>query len=274
MTRAPVISISHGGGPLPILGDEGHEQIVKSLRTRIPELLKLGTPEAPRAIVLITAHWSERNPTISNAKKHPLLYDYYGFPPESYDLKYDADGSPEIAEKVAEAMKGVGLKPVMDDERGWDHGVFVPMLLINPAANVPIVQVSVLNSESPTGHYKMGRALSDLRDSNIAIIGSGFASFHNLRLMFSGITSDPGFQNRNEAWSKAVSDAVLEEYVEEREKKINAWRDWPAAYEMHPRGGAEHFLPLIVCAGAAGKGSGLSYTDKYMGLDMYSYYWA
>ncbi|KAL9093036.1 MAG: hypothetical protein Q9165_004174 [Trypethelium subeluteriae] len=274
MPRAPVVSISHGGGPLPILGDKGHEQIVKSLRTRFPELLKLGTPEAPRAIVLVTAHWSERNPTISNAKKHRLLYDYYGFPPESYELKYDADGSPDIAKEVAEAMKGIGLKPVMDTERGWDHGVFVPMLLINPAANVPIVQVSVLASESPADHWKMGRALSALRDSNIAIIGSGFASFHNLRLMFSGITADPEFRERNEAWSKAVTDAVLEEHVEEREKKIKSWRDWPAAYEMHPRGGAEHFLPLIVCAGAAGEGSGLSYTDKYMGLDMHSYYWA
>ena len=120
MTRAPVISLSHGGGPLPVLGDPEHDAIVKSLKTRVPKLLKLGTPEAPRAIVLVTAHWSEQKPTISNAKKHKLLYDYYGFPRESYELKYDADGSPEIAREVARALEGVGLQPEMDDERGRD----------------------------------------------------------------------------------------------------------------------------------------------------------
>ena len=118
MTRAPVICISHGGGPFPILGDPGHAALVNSLRTRVPDLLQLGTPEAPRALILITAHWSERRPTISNARKHRLLYDYYGFPPESYEVKYDADGSPEIANEVASAMKEVGLEPAMDEERG------------------------------------------------------------------------------------------------------------------------------------------------------------
>ena len=118
MTRAPVISISHGGGPLPILGDPRHDEIVESLRTKVPAMLKLGTPEAPRAIVVLTAHWSERNPTISNARKHGLLYDYFGFPPEAYELKYDADGSPEIAEEVAEAMRSVGLAPQMNEDRG------------------------------------------------------------------------------------------------------------------------------------------------------------
>jgi hypothetical protein len=118
MTRAPVICISHGGGPLPVLGDPMHKDIVKSLQTRVPELLKLGTPGAPRAIVLVTAHWSERNPTISSGSKHSLFYDYYGFPPESYKLKYDAPGSPEVAKEVAAALKEVGLKPELDETRG------------------------------------------------------------------------------------------------------------------------------------------------------------
>ncbi|KAI9698285.1 MAG: hypothetical protein M1820_007555 [Bogoriella megaspora] len=118
MTRAPVISISHGGGPMPVLGDPDHEDIVESLQTRVPKLLKLGTEEAPRAIVLITAHWSERNPTISSAQKHSLLYDYGGFPPESYKLRYDAEGSPDVALEVADAMRKVGLKPKLDGNRG------------------------------------------------------------------------------------------------------------------------------------------------------------
>ncbi|OCL12537.1 LigB subunit of an aromatic-ring-opening dioxygenase LigAB, partial [Glonium stellatum] len=211
MTLAPVICVSHGGGPLPVLGDPMHKEIVKSLQTRVPALLKLGTPEAPRAIVLVTAHWSERNPTISSAAKHELLYDYYGFPPESYKLRYDAPGSPEVAREVAAALKGVGLEPKLDETRGWDHGVFIPLLLINPAANIPIVQLSVLRSESPGAHFAIGRALHSLRASNVAILGSGFASFHNLRLMFGGAGSDPAFRARNAAWSEAVGEAVVEE---------------------------------------------------------------
>lgn len=124
MTRAAAIAISHGGGPLPLLGDPSHEHIVESLRHRVPQLLRLGTPEAPRAIVLVTAHWSERHPTVSNGAKHRLLYDYYGFPPETYKLKYDAPGSPEVAQEVVEVLQAAGLKPATDDERGT---TIVPM---------------------------------------------------------------------------------------------------------------------------------------------------
>lgn len=151
--------------------------------------------------------------------------------------------------------------------------MFVPMLLINPTGSIPIVQLSVLDSESPSSHIKMGRALLKLRDSNIAIIGSGFASFHNLRHMFSGATHSPAFKKRNDEWSKAVLDAVMEEDAEVRGKRFEQWRDWPNAYESHPRGGAEHFLPLIVCAGAAGDGQAKSYKDTMVGLDIFSYYW-
>jgi aromatic ring-opening dioxygenase catalytic subunit (LigB family) len=148
------------------------------------------------------------------------------------------------------------------------------MLLIHPAADIPIIQLSVLSSEDPSTHYKMGEALSKLRDSNVAIIGSGFASFHNLRIMFSGGAEDKSFRTRNAAWNKAITEAVTQESSEERAKKLETWRQFPGAYEMHPRGGAEHFLPLIVCAGAGGDEVAGKYTDKFMGLDMYSYYWS
>ena len=126
---------------------------------------------------------------------------------------------------------------------GWDHGVFVPMLLINPKADVPIVQMSVLDSEDPAEHYKMGQALQALRESNVAIIASGFASFHNIRLMFSGVSKQPDFRARNDAWSLAVMDGIKNSEPESRRKKLETWRDWPNAYEMHPKRGAEHFLP-------------------------------
>lgn len=154
---------------------------------------------------------------------------------------------------------------------GWDHGVFVPMTLINPAANVPIVQLSVLSSEDPSQHYLMGRALHELRSQNIAIIGSGFASCHNIRNLLSGSSKD--FVSRNVEWSHAVSQAVKTNDDASREKQMRGWRDWPNSYLMHPRGGAEHFLPLIVAAGAGGNESAKEYADEFMGLQMWSYYW-
>jgi len=274
MLRGAVIALSHGGGPLPVLGDPASAALANSLRTRVPSILRLDCAEQrPRAIVLVTAHWSRPVPTISSAASHKLYYDYGGFPPESYKLKYPAPGSPDVAERVAELMRGEGLAPELDPERGWDHGVFVPMLLVRPEADIPVVQVSVLSSEDPADHLAMGRALRKLRDENVAIVGSGFASFHNLRFMFGGATEQPGFKAKNDEWSRAVTEAAVTKDAKERGHKFEAWRGWPSAYVSHPRGGAEHFLPLVVCAGAAGDEVGKWYTDEYVGLDIYSYYW-
>ncbi|KAH7128823.1 Extradiol ring-cleavage dioxygenase, class III enzyme, subunit B [Dendryphion nanum] len=274
MTRlAPVISISHGGGPMPVLGDPSQAEIAKSLRTRVPKILKLGTPEQPRAIILVTAHWSTDVVTISSGAKHELLYDYYGFPPEAYQLKYDAPGSPEVADLIEGKLKEAGILCKKDSKRGWDHGVFIPLTLIHPAATIPIIQVSVLASESPAAHFALGRALAPLRAQNIAIVGSGFASLHNLNAMFSGTTRTQKFKALNEAWSRQVAEAVENVGVEARGKAFDGWRGWEGAYDMHPRGGAEHFLPLVVCAGAAGEQGARSYSDGMMGLKMWSYYW-
>lgn len=118
MTKGAVISFAHGGGPMPVLDDPMHKEIIYSLKNRVPKILRLGTPKAPRAIVLVTAHWSEQVPTISNADKHKLYYDYGGFPPETYKLKYDAPGSPAVAKEVFDTLQKAGLKPDTDGERG------------------------------------------------------------------------------------------------------------------------------------------------------------
>jgi aromatic ring-opening dioxygenase catalytic subunit (LigB family) len=147
------------------------------------------------------------------------------------------------------------------------------MKLIDPSATLPIVQLSVLATESAAESYAIGRALSTLRAQNIAIIGSGFATFHNLRLMFSGMAQTPQFKKQNIEWSDAVTDAAMTDDDKEREAKFEHWRNWPNAYTMHPKGGAEHFLPLIVCAGAGGTTKGKKYADDYQGNEMWSYYW-
>lgn len=272
-TRASVVMACHGGGPMPVLGDPGHKELIQSMRSHIPKILRLGTPAAPRAIVVVTAHWSASQPTISNAESHSLLYDYGGFPKEAYALKYPAPGSPQVADEVAAVLREAGFEPKMDGKRGWDHGVFIPMLLINPQADIPIVQLSVLNSASPAEHFRMGQALGKLRDSNVAILGSGMPTMHNLPAMFSAQAGDGGFRKRNKEWSDRLNAAVSIEKSEERGKALEGWRDWIGSKEAHPVGGEEHFLPLIVCAGAGGDGKGGAFSNHLMGFDHWSYYW-
>ncbi|KAH6711386.1 Extradiol ring-cleavage dioxygenase, class III enzyme, subunit B [Leptodontidium sp. MPI-SDFR-AT-0119] len=274
MTRAPVIAVCHGGGPLPALGDPSQAELIKSISERVPKILGLGTPKAPRAIILVTAHWSERVPTISNSETHSLYYDYIGMPEEAYRLKYGAPGSPQVAVEVYDVLAKAGFTPRADAKRGWDHGVFVPMMLINPKADVPIVQLSILASASPSQHFAMGRALSSLRDSGIAIIGSGMPSFHNLRILFSSAINDDGVKARNKEWSNRLLRTVQTWDSEERGKKFDSWRDWIGSKEAHPVGGVEHFLPLVVCAGAGGDGKAEFFVDNIMSTKQYSYYWA
>lgn len=268
---------------MPLLGDPAHAAVTSSLRTRIPHILRLRTPDRPRAIVLVTAHWTTPRPTISSGSSPSLLYDYYGFPPEAYQLKYPAPGDPGLAAQVAAAMKAQGLSPVLDDTRPWDHGVYVPLKIAIPEADMPIVQVSVLESEDPAEHYKMGRALATLREQNVAIIGSGFASIHNLGVMGALRGNGGGalsqafleFKGKMDEWHAALTSAVGEEDGEKRGEAIGRWRDMPHADVMHPPRGGEHFMPLIVCAGAAGEADGRAkmYVDEFLDLDIYTYYW-
>ncbi|MCJ1437272.1 hypothetical protein MMC27_006658 [Xylographa pallens] len=273
MARAPVICVTHGGGPMPILNDPSQKDITLSLSTQVPRILKLGAPEAPKAIVLITAHWETELVTISNGSKPDLYYDYGGFPAETYKLIYNAPGSPKVANAVAEALKTAGLKSVMDSKRGWDHGVFIPLLLINPAADVPIVQVSVLRSQSPSDLFAMGRALAPLREQNIAIIGSGSASFHHVSSYFNGRVNTPSFQRMQKQWGTTLEQTIGMPQADQREESLLAWKQWEGSAQIHPRGAAEHFSPLVVCAGAAGDGVAKGWDDLMMGVPMRTFYW-
>jgi aromatic ring-opening dioxygenase catalytic subunit (LigB family) len=175
-------------------------------------------------------------------------------------------------------MRREGLEGVrLDPERGWDHGVFVPLKLVMPEADIPIVQVSVLASEDPEKHLRMGRALASLRTRNIAIVGSGFASFHNLRIMMSLRYADPAayadVRSTSRDWNDALNHA-LEGEGEKRWEGLKGWRKLPGADTMHPPRGGEHFMPLIVCTGAAGEEEVTrKYKDEFMGFDIFTYYW-
>lgn len=141
------------------------------------------------------------------------------------------------------------------------------------------MQLSVLESEDHAAHLRMGRALATLRDRNIAIIGSGFASFHNLKLIFQLMSPpDPATQQalvgKTKAWNAALTEAVTGTGArEDREAKLLKWREFPSANDMHPQGGADHFMPLLVCVGAGGEEKGNGYVDEFYVVDAWSFYW-
>lgn len=158
-------------------------------------------------------------------------------------------------------------------QKAWDHGVFIPLLLIAPEAKIPVVQVSVLRSNSPAQHYAMGQALAPLRERGIAIIGSGMPTFHNLQLMFSGLGATPSYAALNREWSHRLTETMKIPDSEERGKKLESWREWVGAEDAHPESGQEHFLPLVVCAGAGGNEPGKGWKDDVMGSPQWTYYW-
>ena len=156
---------------------------------------------------------------------------------------------------------------------GWDHGIFVPLKLISPPTSIPLIQLSVLSSQSAKDLFALGRALFPLRARGIAIIGSGSAGFHNLHLLFSGGAKDPVIQAKSKVWLKKLDETLSVEDVEERGRLLEGWKQWDGAELMHPRGATEHFSPLVVCAGAGGNGKVGGWRDKMMGLEMGNWYW-
>ena len=205
-------------------------------------------PTKPKAIVIISGHWEEAEVTI-NAAAHPsLLYDYYGFPKETYELKYDAPGSPELAEQVHELLAQAGIPSRFDKQRGLDHGVFVPLKLVYPAADIPIVQVSLVRGLDPAQHIELGRALAPLRKQGVLIVGSGM-SYHNL-----GKFGDPSALKGSVEFDDWLDDSIRESDVERRNQRLIEWEKAPSARAAHPT--EEHLIPLMVAAGAGGTDEG------------------
>lgn len=166
----PVLFIPHGGGPLPLLGDKGHQNLVLFLQQIAPSLGQ------PSAIVVISAHWEESNVTITSGENPSLVYDYYGFPDEAYRIQYPVPGSPSLANKIQKLLHQSGISARLDSRRGFDHGLFVPLKIMFPAAEIPCIQLSLVNSLDPATHIKIGKALAELRKDNVLVIGSGFSS--------------------------------------------------------------------------------------------------
>ena len=149
-----VLAVPHGGGPMPILGDPAHDPLITFLRT------VASTIGRPKAIVVVSAHWETTGPSITAAQAPGLIYDYGGFPPEAYELAYPAPGAPELAAEIGELLQAGGFDPMLRTDRGFDHGVFVPLLLMYPDAQIPVVQLSMLAGLDPIAHLQMGQSIA------------------------------------------------------------------------------------------------------------------
>ncbi len=264
MTRTPVLYLPHGGGPLPLLGDPSHAPLslfLEGIGKRLGD---------PAAILIISAHWEEKHPTLTSGGHPSLIYDYYGFPEESYRIKYPALGSPELSTRTAELLVSAGFECRENPERGFDHGMFVPLKLIFPNANIPCVQLSLNRHLNSQWHLQMGKALSSLRKENVLIIGSGL-SFHNMQAFNSA--SNPKLSAEFDLWlAETCTDPSLS--ISEREQRLVEWETAPQARFCHPR--EEHLLPLHVCYGAAQSESPIARTvfnDSLMGHRVSGFLW-
>jgi aromatic ring-opening dioxygenase catalytic subunit (LigB family) len=239
--QAKILYIPHGGGPLPLLGHEGHSHLVHFLSS-----ISLAEPEA---VVVISAHWERDIPVITSGRTPKLIYDYFGFPQEAYELTYPAKGHPDLAHEIVNIFSTAGIKARADENRGFDHGLFIPLSLLRPHADLPCIQISLTADLDPQAHLKMGEALAPLANRNLWILGSGF-SFHNMAFFRTPLPKQGDEENQAfQDWLlETCTDSVL--LPEERRERLLRWEFAPHARFCHPR--EEHLLPLMVCAGMAG----------------------
>jgi aromatic ring-opening dioxygenase catalytic subunit (LigB family) len=197
------------------------------------------------------------------APKPPMYYDYYGFPPAAYELRWPAATDLALVRQVRDLLGAAGFATSEDPERGWDHGTFVPLMVTYPEAEIPVVQLSLIASLDPAEHLRLGRALAPLRDDGVFLIGSGM-TFHNLRTF-----RDPRSHPIAETFDAWLRDTMTRPAAE-RDRGLVEWAQAPMARLAHPR--EEHLLPLHVIAGAGGDDPAtLAYHGTFMGLRMSAY---
>lgn len=261
---SPVLFIPHGAGPLPLLGDTSHQDMINFLENLAPTLGK------PSAIIIISAHWEETVVTITSGETPALLYDYRGFPAAAYQIQYPAPGDPVLAAKMHHWLQQGGIAAKLDNRRGFDHGLYVPLKIMFPDATIPCIQLSLLNNLSAAAHIAVGKALAELRQENVLIIGSGF-SFHNLKAFFSQTAHalDP----ENEAFEHWLIDTCTNPQLsaQERETRLVHWDQAPFARYCHPR--EEHLLPLHVCFGLSQANARLVFEGKVAGKKASAFLW-
>lgn len=255
--RLPALFLSHGAPTLPLDVTHPTHAFLKTLGAALP---------APRAILVVSAHWDTHLPTLT-ASAHPeTIHDFYGFPPELYAMRYPSPGSEELVMQTAGLLQRAALPVQADPQRGLDHGAWVPLLLMYPEARIPVVQLSLQTGAGAAHHLALGKALVPLRDAGVLVIGSGGAT-HNLREFFRPAPGqDESYVSRFSGWLKDTLEkgdqASLADYR----------RLAPDAVRAHPS--EEHFFPVLVAAGAAGKAERIHTAMSGASLSMDAYKFA
>ena len=262
MSKSSILFVPHGGGPLPLLGDKSHQEMISFLQ-EIPASIP-----TPSAIVIISAHWEAKEASITSGNNPELIYDYSGFPSETYEITYPAPGNPDLAKSIHSLLEDNHINAHLDEQRGFDHGMFVPLKLMYPEAQIPCVQISLVKGLDPKTHMQIGNALSSLKNEHILILGSGM-SYHNMQ----GFSNPTNIDEGNLAFEQWLNETCTnpELIEEEREKRLLNWSDAPSARYCHPR--EEHLIPLHVCYGMAQSKAKLVFDGKVMGKKTSAYLW-
>ncbi len=236
-TRTPVLFVSHGAPTLAVEEDDAH-RFLSGLGDRLGK---------PGAILMVSAHYEAPEPTVTTTDRPETIHDFGGFPRELYEIRYPAPGSPALADTVAALLREAGWPARTDPSRGLDHGAWVPLMLMYPDADVPVVQLSIDSRQGTEYHYRLGELLRPLRDQGVLIIGSGGVT-HNLRLFFGARPDDPP-SDRVRGFAEWVADRIA---ADRRDDLVRYRARGPDAAHNHPT--EEHFVPLLTALGASEPG--------------------
>lgn len=232
----PSLFLSHGAPTLPVI-DTPARAFLSQLGHRL---------ERPSAVLVASAHWETARPAVNAVERNDTIHDFYGFPRPLYDMRYPAPGSLPLAARVADLLRGAGFTGDIDSARGLDHGAWVPLSLIYPAADIPVLQLSVQPHLGPAHHLRLGRTLAPLRNEGVLILGSGSFT-HDLSEFRGHGPNDPAPQ-----WVNDFADWFDAALAERRFADLLDYRrQAPFATKNHPS--EEHILPLYVALGAAGQ---------------------
>ena len=247
----PALFVSHGAPTLP-LDDEPARDFLQAIGKKLPR---------PSAILAISAHWDTDEPTLNAVVENDTIHDFYGFPPALYKLAYKAPGAPAIAARLTGLLENAGFEARVDSGRGLDHGAWVPLMLMYPEADIPVLQLSVQSRRGAGHHIALGRALRPFREDGLILASGGFV--HNLRMIewHGGVEPE---------WSRHFADWMHEALIDRREADLADYRQLaPQAVKVHPT--EDHIMPLFVAYSAGDKSERLHTSATFGSLRMDAY---
>ena len=232
----PALFLSHGS-PMMALTDAPARDFLRGLGREIGR---------PSAILVASAHWETPVPTFNAVARNATIHDFYGFPPALFAMRYEPPGAPDLARRAAGLLAAAGLESAIDTQRGLDHGAWVPLTLMYPEADIPVLQVGIQSSLDPAHHLRLGRALTSLLNENVLVMGSGSFTHNLSRLRRDGVDAPqpPDVVAFADWFDAAIAEGRTADLLDYRARA-------PFAVQQHPTD--EHLLPLFVALGAGGE---------------------